>query len=468
MIKIYFILVLYLIFSSNFTINAQIIHYSPPPDSLNLENNFYKIKIREIKTEKKQVESWVNLFEYKAFVRRDSVCMTSFVQFDFTGKVELCITPRKIPLKDIKSIDIRPLNNKIKYKKKDDGIHIILEKPQNLSVEINKDRYSNLQIFSNYPIQKILKKPNNYIYFPEGVHTPPKGDSFIIPSNSTVYIAPGAILQGTIVCKQVENVAISGRGFIINSKQGIRIEHSKKISIDGITIINPTHYSVAGGESSDIKISNLRSFSSKVWSDGLDFMSCKNITIDSVFLRNSDDCLAFYNHRWKYYGNTQNIKVKNTILWADRAHPINIGTHGNPLKAEYIENLSFDNIDILEHREPYITYQGCMAINAGDKNIVRNITFKNIRIERISQGRLFYLKVIFDKYWNKAPGGYIKNIKFENIISHINPDSKSLIQGYDSISNIQNIEFKNVRIKNQYIQPTDFYKKKYVEKIIFK
>ena len=53
MIKIYFILVLYLIFSSNFTINAQIIHYSPPPDSLNLENNFYKIKKRLIKTVKK-------------------------------------------------------------------------------------------------------------------------------------------------------------------------------------------------------------------------------------------------------------------------------------------------------------------------------------------------------------------------------------------------------------------------------
>lgn len=446
-------------------LNAQIIHYPPPPDSLSLGNNRYQIKVRELKPN--PPKAWINLFEYKASVRRDSICTTSFVQFDFKGKVELCILPQTISIKDIKRIDIRPLNNNIKYKIKNDGIYIVLNKPQNLSVEINKEKYSNLQIFSSYPTSRKKRKHNNYIYFPKGVHTPSKDEYFIIPSNTTICIAPGAILRGGILCKQVENINIEGRGFIINSKQGIKIEHSHKIHIDGITIINPIHYSILGGESSEITISNLRSFSSQIWSDGLDFMSCKDVTINNVFLRNSDDCLAFYNHRWNYYGNTQNIKVTNSILWADRAHPINIGTHGNPQKAEYLENLIFENIDILEHREPYTNYQGCMAINVGDKNIARNITFKNIRIERITQGTLFYLKVMFDKHWNKAPGGYISNIKFENIHSYITPQSKSFMHGYDSISNIQNIEFKNVYIQNKLIKDTDINKKGYVEKLTF-
>ena len=39
-----------------------------------------------------------------------------------------------------------------------------------------------------------------------------------------------------------------------------------------------------------------------------------------------------------------------------------------------------------------------MAINIDNKNIAKNITFKNIQIERITQETLFYLIVIFNKH----------------------------------------------------------------------
>lgn len=68
-----------------------------------------------------------------------------------------------------------------------------------------------------------------------------------------------------------------------------------------------------------------------------------------------------------------------------------------------------------------------MAINIDNKNIAKNITFKNIQIERITQETLFYLIVIFNKHWNKAPGGYTSNIKFENIHFYIVPQSKSFM-----------------------------------------
>ncbi len=41
-------------------------------------------------------------------------------------------------------------------------------------------------------------------------------------------------------------------------------------------------------------------------------------------MRNSDDCIAIYAHRWNYYGGSRNVTLQNSILWADIAHPINI------------------------------------------------------------------------------------------------------------------------------------------------
>ncbi len=187
-----------------------------------------------------------------------------------------------------------------------------------------------------------------------------EGKCFRIPSNSTVYLEGGAVLKGCLNCDSVENVRILGHGMLLEPQQGISVAYSKNVLIDGITVINPRHYTVSGGQSLGIAIKNLKSFSYQGWSDGLDFMSCSDILIDDVFLRNSDDCLAFYTHRWNYYGDCRNVRVLNSTLWADIAHPINIGTHGNTETGdEVLENMLFKNIDILEHDEDDRDYQGC-------------------------------------------------------------------------------------------------------------
>lgn len=113
--------------------------------------------------------------------------------------------------------------------------------------------------------------------------------------------------------------------------------------VDGITVINPDHYTVFGGGAVGVTIRNLKSFSCKGWSDGIDMMCCHDVLIDNVFMRNSDDCIALYNHRWNWWGGSDNITVQNSILWADIAHPINVGGHGDPesLTGETIENLIF-------------------------------------------------------------------------------------------------------------------------------
>lgn len=190
------------------------------------------------------------------------------------------------------------------------------------------------------------------------------------------------------------------------------------------------------------------------WSgyDGLDFMSCSNVTIDDVFMRNSDDCIAIYGHRWKFYGNAKNYSVTNSTLWADVAHPINIGIHGDTDRGgDTLEHIVFKNIDILEHDEDDPDYEGCMAITDGDLNLVRNVRFEDIRVGDFEEGQLLNIRAVYNKKYNTGPGRGVENIYFKNISYNGINNSPSIINGLDKDHMVRGITFENLRINGKQI-----------------
>ena len=424
-ISLKLIVVFLLLLGWNSILRAEILVY-PVPQGIYYarHNDDYTVKVRQAGE-----KDWVDLFEYNVKVDMDTKSDATMVQFDFFGIV-------------------RPLSKGIQPKINGNFLLFTLDKPQKLSVEFNGDRLNNLHVFANPIIKDIPDKNDpNVMYFESGIHEPTDaaGKCFRIPSNTTVYLEGGAVLKGCLNCDSVENVKILGHGMLLEPQQGISVAYSKNVLIDGITVVNSRHYTVSGGQSQGITIKNLKSFSYQGWSDGLDFMSCSDIVIDDVFLRNSDDCLAFYTHRWNYYGDCRKVRVQNSTLWADIAHPINIGTHGNTKTGdEVLEDMLFKNIDILEHDEDDRNYQGCMTINVGDHNLARNITFEDIRVENIQEGQLFHLRVMYNQKYNTGPGRGVKDIVFRNISctgKYINP---SLIEGYDKNRKVENILFENI------------------------
>ena len=151
-----------------------------------------------------------------------------------------------------------------------------------------------------------------------------------MPTGTTVYLAAGAVLTSQVIFENVENSRLIGRGVLYNSPNGaLFIRKAENVTIDGVTILNPRYENVRVAESQNLTIKNLRAFSHQGWGDGIQLYCSENVTIDGCFLRTSDDCVALYTHRWDFYGDTRNITVKNCSLWADVAHPINIGVHGN-------------------------------------------------------------------------------------------------------------------------------------------
>lgn len=406
----------------------------------------YTVKVRDINS-----REWKDLYEYTVNVDMDRIQDATMVQFDMGSPVEVMVKKNNGL---IQQVDIRPFSKNITYRQERNAIFFTLDKPRYLSVEFNGDRLHNLHLFAN-PLETETHKDGekNVMYFGPGVHKPfdLPNNTFAIPSNTTVYLAPGCVLQGRLLVNNAENVKIIGRGILDHPFRGVEVTNSKNVLIDGITVVNPQHYTIFGGNADGLTVRNLKSFSCKPWSDGVDLMCCSNVKIDNIFMRNSDDCIAMYAHRWDYYGGTHGAEVTNAILWADVAHPINIGGHGNPESptGEIVEDLHFKDIDILEQDEDDKDYQGCMAVDCGDKNLVRNISFENIRVEDIQEGRLFHLRVRFNQKYDKQPGRGIENVTFKNITYTGVGENPSLIEGRDKDRIIKNVTFENVLLNGK-------------------
>ena len=435
-------LLLVVLVSFGMAVQAQLKTYPVGLHTGMPHNDDYTVRVRMLGGE------WQDVFEYKVQVDLDKPQDASMVQFDMGSPVEVMVKKNN---GTVREVAIRPLNNNIACRQVQNAVFFTLDKPQNLSVEFNGDRLHNLHLFANPMEEEVYsEEAKGVMFFGPGIHRPKDlpNNQIRIPSNTTVYLAPGAVLKAKLLVDNAENVRIIGRGILDHPVRGIEITDAKNVLIDGITVVNPEHYTVFGGGSSEIVIRNLKTFSCKSWSDGIDMMCCRKVLVDNVFLRTWDDCIALYNHRWNWWGGSSDITVRNSVLWADVAHPINVGGHGDPdsLTGEVIENLTFHNIDILEHDEDDPLYQGCMTVDCGDKNWVRNVLFEDIRVENIQEGRLFYVKVRFNPKYDKQPGNGIEGITFRNITYTGVGENASLVQGLDKNRCVRNVVFDSIMI----------------------
>ena len=420
----------------------QLVTY-PAPEGAELMSDF-TVQVREAGKDWRPVDTYmVKVDEVQN--TKHNVKKASMSYFDFSGEVEVSVTFNH---GTVRTGRVRPLSYGITPYIDGNTMTFKLDRPRNLSVEVNGDIFHNLHLFANPIDEKKPKKlkDKNLIYFGPGIHTFP-GDTLNVPSGKTVYIAGGALVKGCIQVVNAQNVKILGRGIIIPERwAGLRIVKYKNVLVEGvITTQCPT------GGSDSITIRNVKSISSYGWGDGMNVFASNNVLFDGVFCRNSDDCTTVYGTRLGFTGGCKNITMQNSTLWADVAHPIFIGIHGDVENPEILENLNYINIDILDHKEKQLDYQGCLAINAGDNNLIRNVRFENIRIEDFRQGQLVNLRIFYNEKYCKAPGRGIENVLFKDISYTGENAEVSMIIGYDKERKVKNIRFENLQINGEVI-----------------
>src|SRR5690554_476181 len=146
------ILSLLLLGNSFFAVAQKLVTYEAPGGlKYSAHNDDFTVKVRNPGGE------WKDLFEYKVEVDLDTRSVASMVYFDFAGKVEVMIRKNN---GWVQNADIRPFSYGIKPTMKGNVILFSLEKPGNISIEINGDRLHNLHLFAN-EIEKEKPDPDD-------------------------------------------------------------------------------------------------------------------------------------------------------------------------------------------------------------------------------------------------------------------------------------------------------------------
>jgi polygalacturonase len=322
----------------------------------------------------------------------------------------------------------------------------------------------NLHIFTNGPETFVPNLADtNLIYYGPGFHEITKDDKyFYLNSNKHLHIAGGAVLKTTIWIEDAQNVTISGHGILDASlvtsdewgRTTVEIEDSKNIYVKDIIIVKKTlkdnNFHLVRAE--NVHIDNVKIIASTNWSDGVHMLCSKGLYVNNVFFHTSDDCIAIYASRGSELGSTRDVFVTNSTFWNDRAHPMFIGAHGNPNGQDTIRNILFQNIQVIESYEHINRYQGILAINSGENNVIHKVRFDNITIEDFRNNQLFNFKVFLNTDYMKVPGKSVYDIEISNVTYTGSGELTSQISGYDATRTVDGIYFRNVILNGKRIK----------------
>lgn len=435
------------------TADAAVVTY-PAPAEAKL-NDAYNVEVRQSGS-----SQWLPVDVYAVKVdetigSKHNARTVSMAYFDFDGKVDVRVTSNLLPVNEVK---VRPLSYAISAEVEGNAFTFTLDTPRNLSVEVNGEIFNNLQLFANplddnKPSDKALNKlkdDKKYHYYGPGYH---KIETLTLGSGETLYVAGGAVLDGDVQIANADGAKILGRGMIYPERKiGIMVKESRNVEVNGIFT---TQCAVGGSDS--VKVENVKVMSYYGWGDGFNVFASNNVTYNHIFARTSDDCTTIYATRKGFNGGCRNILTEDAVLWADVAHPFMIGLHGSAAElgidapADTITDIVYRNIDVIDMNENQIDYQGVFAILAGDNNIVRNITFEDIRIENFRRGKLIDIRIPWNKKYCAAPGQCIENVLFKDIYYNGDRSELSLIIGYDETRKIKGITFDNLVINDEHI-----------------
>lgn len=373
--------------------------------------------------------------------------VADIVNLGIKGKVDFAVTPKAT----IERVDIRPKSAGVEYRVEGNTIFFSLSEPRLLSIEINGDTKRPLLLFANAPEENIPDRNDPNVLFFEGGKIHDTG-RFEVQSGQTVYLAPGSIVLGSILSDSTEHVRITGRGMLSGSnfKKGesrmIELDRVKDVSVEGITIIDCKHWTIPLMGCEDVSIKGVKIVTGNDWDDGVDVVGSRNVTIDGCFIRTKDDCVAVkagitYFTDFNTQFNVNNVTVKNCVCWnAEWGNGLEIGFE---TRADSIQNVTFENIDMIHVEGNPDMNEATFTIHNGDRAVVENVLYKDIRVED-PEVILIDFRILESRYSKDSIRGKIANVCFENISVVSKEPVRSNFVGFSEEADIRNIRIKNL------------------------
>lgn len=394
----------------------------------------------------------------------DQTELAGFASWDMAGPVQVAVRSRR----DVKSVVVRPGSLGIRPRIEGNRLLFTLARPVPVVVEINGSRHA-LHLFASRP-EKDVPAPGapGVRYFGPGVHKPGKIE---LRSNETVYIAGGAVVYGSIHANRAAKIRIAGRGILDVSPfergQGggaVRLTDCSGATIEGITMRDPDVWCCALFGCRDATISNVKLVG--LWrynADGIDICNSRDVVVQDSFVRAFDDALVIKGLKGRQNSfddrPVSNVRFRRCVIWCDWGRAMEIGAE---TCAPEIAAIAFEDCDVIR------TTHIAMDIQCGDRALVHDVWYENIRVEtdgvcpspRMQGSRddryvenpndeyvpnLLVIVIAKNPYSQDAERGKVRDITYANVSVTGRRVPRSFFYGLDAQHTVQGVTIDNLR-----------------------
>lgn len=381
---------------------------------------------------------------------------------------------------DIKEAKILPTSYGITPVVDGKTLKFQVDKPQNLTIDINGDYVRSLHLFVNEE-EKDIPDPNDpdVVYFGPGIH---EVSTMQIGDNKTVYIAGGAYIQGIIAPDEPfgisgysglkvyrgatfalrgKNIKIRGRGIIDQDRctthaRNMVSVNGEDISMEGIILLNSSTWTIPVRNSKNVKIDNVKLIGHRANSDGIDICASWDVLVENCFIRTLDDLIVV--KTTKGTGPAGRIVARKCVLWNEVAHALSVGAE---ITAP-VEDVLFEDCDVIHDH----CREWSLRVYQTDKALVKNIRFENIRIE---ESYRFASLWIGEAIWTSDnERGHIEDVVFRNIQAAGPNPLYAEFKGYDKDHAVRNVLLENVVLNGKRLTMDDVRKNEFVFDVVIK
>ncbi|MET0263077.1 MAG: glycosyl hydrolase family 28 protein [Rariglobus sp.] len=381
-----------------------------------------------------------------------------FAVFECTGPVTIAIAAAS----DAAGTQVKPLSRNIVPSLDGRAIRFQIDGPQFLCVDV--PGLKPFFIYANAPeVEKPSPRDAGVHYFAAGRIY--EAGEITLKTGETLYIEAGAVVRGFVRATGADRVSIRGQGILDGRhhdySKGDRVrsvvfEQCTHVHVADIIMIEPTSWMLVFGCCQDVHVTGLKQIGSCMSSDGIDVCASRDVLIENCCLRNDDDNIAvkagIFDKTRRWEGNIENVHVRHCVFL--NGQPGNAMEIGYELSTDRVSNIVFEDIDVINAHGDGAVF----SIHNGDRAIVENIRWENIRVEHYWD-KLVDFRVVRSRYNRDAERGIIRNIHLKNIRvvhAYFNPGcSVSLISGYNAKKPVRDVIIEDFYLNDQKITSAD-------------
>jgi hypothetical protein len=392
-----------------------------------------------------------------------------FTSFESAGPVHIEIALPSAPEQAI----VRPLHRGITAKLSGNTVEFSIPGPQYLQIEI-----PGFPLLYIYALPLALEPPSdrNIKRFAGGeIHD---AGQIELSDGDVCWFDPGAYVRGNIRVENSSNILIGGYGILEGGiwpergesrRKAIVFDHCKDCRVENLLMLSPSSWMVVLGGCRDMEVNGVRQIADHYGSDGVDIVGSQRIRITGCMLHNGDDNIAikaiFQNPTGT--NGADAFAGKGHGIWNQDVEDVEVSacafynTHGGSAmeigyetSTDRIRNIRFEDIDVIAVHN----FGSVFGIHTGDRAVVENITWENIRVEH-HYDKLVDFRIVWSRWNRDAERGIVRGVRFRNIrVSQIPPNvgyTISVIAGFDADHPVQDVVFENFLLGGVHVKNPD-------------